>query len=80
MSNEWINNVGNILKSKAGNSYIKIEADEITLKKGDRLMLKSKAEEIEESVSSGKISEEKGEELKEKLHFIKYVIHKMPSN
>jgi hypothetical protein len=77
MSNKWINDIGTINKAKSGNLYINIDKD-FEVKKGDRLVLKSKKEEILASVESGKISEERGEELIEKLHFIKYTIHQPP--
>ncbi len=77
MSKEWKNDLGTINKSKAGNLYINIDKDHV-IKKGDRLILKSKKQEIEASVTSGKISEERGEELKTKLEFIKYTIHAPP--
>lgn len=74
---KWVNDIGAIKKSKNGNLYIGIDKD-IVLKSGDRLVLKSKAKEIEDSVASGKITEERGEELLEKLAFIKYTIHQPP--
>ena len=79
MSKEWINDVGILATSKEGKPYIKIEKD-ITLKAGDRLVMKSKKEAIENSVASGKITEERGEELLDKLGWIKYELHKAPSN
>jgi len=78
--NEWVNGVGTINKSKSGNLYINIDIDEIVLKKGDRLTLTKKTDNIDRSVEAGKITEERAEELKEKLHFIKYDINKAPSN
>ena len=78
MSKEWINDIGTINKSKKGNLYIQLDKD-VVLKKGDRLVLKNKKEEILNSVESGKITEDRGQELIEKLHFIKYSIHQPPS-
>ncbi len=77
MSKVWVNDIGTINKSKNGNLYINIDKD-LSVKKGDRLILRSKKKEIEASVEAGKISEERGEELQEKLHFIKYTIHQPP--
>jgi hypothetical protein len=77
MSKEWINDVGTINESKQGRLYINIDKD-FTVKKGDRLILKRKSDDIQQSVSAGKISEERGEELLQKLHFIKYTIHQPP--
>ena len=78
MSKEWINDIGTINKSKQGNLYINVDKD-FTVRKGQRLILKNKKEEILNSVEAGKISEERGQELIEKLHFIKYSIHLPPS-
>jgi hypothetical protein len=78
MSKEWINDIGTINKSKSGNLYIKIDKD-FTVKQGQRLILKNKKEEILNSVDAGKITEERGQELIEKLHFIKYSIHLPPN-
>ena len=73
MSNvKWLN-VGSILKSKKGISYIKIDQD-VSLKKDDVLFLKNKQEDIKEQVERGTITEERGQELLEKLHFIKFNI------
>jgi len=77
MSKEWINNIGSINKSKNGNLYISVDKD-FAVKKGDRLVLKSKKLEIEDSVKAGRIDEERGEELLKKLEFIKYSIHQPP--
>ena len=74
---EWVNDLGTINESKNGKLYIKIDK-EITLKKGDFISLKSKKQEILDSVESGKINEERGNELMEKLAFIKYTLHKAP--
>lgn len=70
----WINDIGTLNKSKAGNFYINIDKD-FTAKAGQRLVLKNKADEIQKSADDGKISQERADELKEKLHFIRYTIH-----
>ena len=77
MSKTWINDIGTINKSKNGNLYINANKD-FTVKKGDRLVLKSKKQEILDSVEAGRITEERGEELLTKLEFIKYTIHQPP--
>lgn len=79
MSDKWINDVGTINKSKNGNLYINIDKG-FNVSKGDRLVLKSKKQEILDSVKAGRITEERGEELLEKLEFIKYTIHVPPSD
>ena len=76
-SNGWVNNVGQILESKSGKLYIKFEED-VQINKGDTLTMVRKVDEINKSVESGSISEERGEELKEKLSFIKYTLNKPP--
>ncbi len=83
MSNQnddkWINGVGIIAVPKnGGDPYIKIEQD-IVLKKGDRLHMKKKSDAIDSAVRSGKIAEDYGAELKEKLSWIKYELSKMPN-
>jgi len=79
MSEGWINDVGSVLKSKNGKTfYLQINQD-IELKKGDRLLLKNKKEQIEAQVAAGKIDAERGEELKDKLKFIIFEAHKMPN-
>jgi hypothetical protein len=77
MSKKWLNNIGTINQSKKGNLYIKINKD-FNAKEGDRLVLKNKKQEILDSVQAGVITEDKGQELIEKLSFIKYVIHLPP--
>jgi hypothetical protein len=77
MAKKWVNDVATINKSKTGNLYIQINED-FSVKKGDRLVLKSKKEEILASAEKGAITVERAEELIEKLHFIKYVIHQPP--
>ena len=72
MSNGWINNVLQVNEAKSGNFYVEIKED-ITFKAGDRVMLKSKADDIDEQVKNGVIDEDRGEELKDKLSWIKYV-------
>jgi hypothetical protein len=77
MSKEWLNNIATINESKSGNLYIKVNRD-FSVKEGATLMLKNKKQEILESAQAGKISEERAQELVEKLGFIKYVIHMPP--
>ena len=77
MSNKWLNNCGQILESKKGKLYIKFD-ESFDIQKGDMLVMKKKTDAIDESVSGGHITEERGEELKEKLSFIKYELHKAP--
>lgn len=79
MSNEWLNDVGQLLKAKSGKLYIKFDKD-FTVKKGDNITLKKKSDEINESFEAGKISEEKRDELLDKLSFVKYTLHKPPSS
>ena len=76
---KWINNCGQILKAKSGKLYIKFTSD-FDVKEGDTLVMEKKVDAIDKSVANGNIDEERGEELKEKLHFIKYELHKGPRN
>jgi hypothetical protein len=75
----WINDVGTINKSKNGNLYINIDKG-FSVNKGDRLVLKSKKQEILDSAEAGRITQERAEELLQKLEFIKYTIHVPPSD
>lgn len=83
MRKEWVNDVGAVLESrpkdgeKKKSFYIKINKD-ITLKAGDIITMKSKADEIDKQAASGKITEERASELKEKLKFIKYELSLAP--
>lgn len=77
MSKEWNNGVGQILESKKGRLYINI-LKPFSVKEGDRLVLTSKKQELQNSMAAGKLSEEKGNELLEKLKFVKYTIHQPP--
>lgn len=58
--------VGQILKSKAGSPYIKIESD-LTLVKGDALFLNKPQAEIDLAVERGKLTKEQGEAKKAKV-------------
>ena len=77
MSDEWINDVAIIATSKAGHPYVKFNKD-VNLKEGDRLLMKKKSDDLDEQIASGKITEERGQVLKEKLSFIKYTLTKPP--
>lgn len=59
------NHVGYVSKSKAGNIMITVEQD-VVLKAGDKLIQRKPAEVIDGLVERGIITEEKGEERKEK--------------
>lgn len=74
MSDKWINNVAEIKKSKNGNLYIDVK-EGFSVEKGDRLVMKSKKEEI---LNNRTLSEDRKAELVEKLSFIKYTIHVPP--
>lgn len=60
------NHVGYVSKSKAGNIMITVEQD-LVLKKGDKLMHKKPSEEIDGLVERGFITEDQGEQRKEKV-------------
>jgi hypothetical protein len=77
MSEKWINNFGTINQSKAGKLYIKFNED-ADIKKDDVVFMQKKTDEIDDKVSRGVITEEEGENQKEKFHFIKYVLTKPP--
>lgn len=62
---KW-NKVGQILRSKKGLLYIKMDKD-VTLKKGDALQLRDPRKSLEEAVAKGKMSAEKAEEMLSKI-------------
>ena len=74
MSDKWINGVAEIKKSKNGNLYIDIKED-FSVSKGDRLMLKSKKQEI---LDNDNLSDDRKQELLAKLEFIKYTVNIPP--
>lgn len=85
MSQKWLNDVVQINKSKAGKIYIKftdnsevLEEFKSRLKPGGMISCKSKQTELDEALEAGRISEERHEELVDKLSFIKYVGHMGP--
>lgn len=64
--------VGSLRKSKAGNLYIKIDAD-VNLKKDGTLNLQDPRKKIEASVDAGRLTEEKGSEMLAKVpEYIRY--------
>ena len=68
---KW-NKVGSLRKAKSGNNYIKVDKD-ITLKKDSILTMIDPRKSIQSSIESGKLSEEKGTALLEKLpDYIRY--------
>jgi hypothetical protein len=77
---KWIH-FGNVLVSKdkkddngnkiKGKPYIEIISD-IELQKGDRLQMFPKLAQLKKQLEAGFINEERFEELKDKLSFIKY--------
>lgn len=70
--------VGEIRLAKDGKTkYIHIPED-VELKAGSALFLKKKADEIGSQVEKEFITEERGEELKEKLSFITHSIYLPP--
>lgn len=58
--------IGQALKSKSGQTYLKIEQD-VTLKKGDALFLTKPADDIDYLVENGKLDKEAGEARKAKI-------------
>lgn len=77
-SKKWQNNVMSIQDSKNGNLYIRVNED-ISLKKGQNLVLKDKQEALDESLKDGRITVERHAELSDKLNFIKYEISVPPN-
>jgi hypothetical protein len=77
MSNKWENDIGKLMKSKAGKLYIKFDKG-VKFEEGDTIVMKKKSDELESSLEAGKINQETYERLSESLSFIKYTLHKPP--
>lgn len=77
MSNEWINNFGEILESKAGKIYIKFKKD-ADIKEGDVVFLTKFADDIQSKVEAGFITEDEAESSLTKRSFVKYILTKPP--
>jgi len=76
-SKKWLL-VGEIRVSKDKKTkYIHVPED-VQLKAGSALFLKKKSDEIDSQVEAGFITEERAEELKEKLSFITHSIYLPP--
>ncbi len=60
------NKIGTVRKSKKGSLYIKVESD-VALKKDAMLTLQDPRKKLDESVASGRLTEEKAEEFRAKI-------------
>lgn len=68
--------VGQVLNSKAGKPYIKIDKD-VTLTMGDVLFLNKPQDEIDSAVERGKLTQEQAEAKKAKIpDFVRFNINK----
>lgn len=79
MSRKYVNDFLQILESKKGDLYISVTKDSdvfqealANLKPGDAIFLKNKQEERAEQVDEGKLTQDRADELEEKIGFIKY--------
>lgn len=78
MSNEgkstWTK-VAELNKSKAGKLVIKI-LESVDLKKGDALFLQDPRAKVKDSITAGRLTEEKGAEMLSKIpDFVKYHVY-----
>lgn len=72
--------VGQVLNSKAGKPYIKIDKD-VTLTTGDVLFLNRPQDEIDNAVERGKLTAEQAEAKKAKVpDFVRFNINKKEDN
>ncbi len=72
--------VGQVLKSKGGNSYLKFEKN-VTISEGEALFLSTPQEDIDYLVSSGKLTADEGEARKAKVpDFVRFNIKKANNN
>jgi hypothetical protein len=77
MSNEWINDLGEILESKQGKIYIKFKKD-CEIKAGDAVFLTKFKDDVQQRVEAGFLTEVDAESLLERCSFIKYKLTKPP--
>lgn len=72
--------VGSLRKSKAGGLYIKVDAN-VTLKKDSALQLQDPRKKITESIEAGRLTQEKGTEMLEKVpDYIRYDLYFVEEN
>lgn len=71
----WLT-VGSLSKKKSGGLYIKVEND-VTLKKGQYLQLRDAKQGLEWAVETGKITQEKADEI---AQFKKYDVFLAPES
>lgn len=76
---EWVNNFIEILERKDKSGYYFKVNEDITLKAGELGQAINFEDDLHSSVESGKLSEEKAEELFNKLGFIKFRLTATPS-
>lgn len=68
--------IGQVLNSKAGKPYIKIDSD-VALTKGDVLFLNRPQDEIDNAVERGKLTQEQADAKKAKVpDFVRFNINK----
>lgn len=79
MSKKYVNDFIQVLESKKGGLYIKVtDKNDVfqeflsNVKPGDAIFLNNKEEERAAQVDEGKITQERADELQEKIGFIKY--------
>lgn len=71
MANQW-KTVGSVRKNEKGNFYLKV-TEGITLSKDDVLQLQDPRKKLKESVAAGRLTEERAEELANKIpEYVKY--------
>jgi hypothetical protein len=72
--------VGSLRKSKEGKLYLKFDAG-VSVAEGGVLSLQDPRKRLDSLVESGKMSEEKAEELKAKIpEYIRYEVFQPPSD
>lgn len=79
MAKKYINDFLQILESKKGKLYLSVTKDSdifqeflANVKPGDAIFLNNKSEERAQQVDEGKLTQDRADELAEKIGFIKY--------
>jgi len=79
MAKKYVNDFIQVLESKKGGLYLSVTKDSdvfqeflANVKPGDAIFLNNKAEERARQVDEGKITQDRADELEEKIGFIKY--------
>lgn len=75
---EWLNGLGQILESKKGKLYIKVDKD-VSLSAGDIINMEDHMDSLTRSFKNNKIDKDTYDRLVNNTGFVKYKLHLPPS-